>query len=89
MSPELPPFVDTSRARARIRAAAPHSRRVASPRSARRRLAAAAKAYAGRGMIALFAVGTLLLTWYAVGIDQKEQQHRQDMAYLTYRTLAQ
>jgi hypothetical protein len=40
-------------------------------------------------MIALFAVGTLLLTWYTVGIDQKEQQHRRDMAYLTYRTLAQ
>jgi hypothetical protein len=37
----------------------------------------------------VFAVGTFLLAWYATSLDQKEQQHRRDMAYLTYRTLAQ
>jgi hypothetical protein len=89
MSPELPPFVDTSRARARIRAAAPRSRRVASPRTARRRAAASAASLTRGGALAVFAVGTFLLAWYAVSLDQKDQQHRRDMAYLTYRTLAQ
>lgn len=88
MSPELPPFCN-ARARARIRAAAPRSRRVASPRTARRRAAASAASYARRGLLAVFAVGTFLLAWYATSLDQKEQQHRRDMAYLTYRTLAQ
>jgi hypothetical protein len=88
MSPELPPFVDTSRARARIRAAAPRSRRVASPRRPNRCAAAFAKAFTYRGALTVFAVGTFLLAWYAVSLDQKEQQHRRDMAYLTYRTLA-
>ena len=88
MSPELPPFCN-ARASARIRAAAPRSRRVASPRSARRRAAAFAKAFTYRGALTVFAVGTFLLAWYAVSLDQKEQQHRRDMAYLTYRTLAQ
>lgn len=88
MSPELPPFCN-ARARARIRAAAPRSRRVASPRIARRRAAAAAASYARRGALAVFAVGTFLLAWYATSLDQREQQHRRDMAYLTYRTLAQ
>ncbi len=88
MSPELPPFCN-ARARARIRAAAPRSRRVASPRSARRRFAASPAAFARRGALAAFAVGTFLLAWYATSLDQKEQQHRRDMAYLTYRTLTQ
>jgi hypothetical protein len=37
--------------------------------------------------LTVFAVGTFLLAWYAVSLDQREQQHRRDMAYLTYRTL--
>jgi hypothetical protein len=86
MSPELPPFCN-ARARARIRSAAPRSRRVASPRSARRRFAFASTANASSRLLTVFAVGTFLLAWYAVSLDQKEQQHRRDMAYLTYRTL--
>ena len=73
MSPELPPFIQTN-ARARARAAQVRSRRVASPRTARRRAAAAAASYARRGAMTAFAVGTLLLAWYAIGKDQKQQQ---------------
>ena len=88
MSPELPPFCN-ARARARIRAAAPRSRRVASPRRPNRCAAAFAKAFTYRGALTVFTVGAFLLSWYALSLDQKEQQHRRDMAYLTYRTLAQ
>jgi len=84
--PQLPDFCN---ARARARAAQVRSSRVPSPRTARRRAAAAAKAITRGGALAVFAVGTFLLAWYATSLDQKEQQHRRDMAYLTYRTLAQ
>lgn len=73
MSPELPPFIQTN-ARARARAAQVRSRRVASPRTARRRVAAVAASYARRGLLAAFSIGTLLLAWYSISRDQQEQQ---------------
>jgi alkylation response protein AidB-like acyl-CoA dehydrogenase len=81
MSPELPPFIATPRARARIRAAAPRSRRVASPRIARRRAAAVAKALTSGGALTALALGLFLLAWYGVSRDQQQQQiYRQQVS---------
>ena len=71
MSPELPPFCN---ARARARASAPRSRRVASHRRTRSRFAFTAASHAHRGALTVFAIGTLLLTWHAISRDQQEQQ---------------
>ena len=80
MSPELPPFIATPRARARIRAAAPRSRRVASPRTARRAAASAASLARG-GAVTALALGLFLLAWYAVSRDQQQQQiYRQQVS---------
>jgi hypothetical protein len=73
MSIELPPFLQTN-ARARARASAPRSRRIASPRRTRSRFAFAAPSHAYRGALTVFAIGTLLLAWYSISRDQQEQQ---------------